>query len=168
MPVLAVRRAQAARFAAVLLLSLVGQSKQVNTLAVAKAQLSSVGSPCVVLAKLPLSIGFGDGTPMKSVYSQEAAIRGVLRGAKVWLCGPAMLSQSLDADSLRSAIESHQTLLFEQIRFETPALKRADVLITDSHAAISRKHNWRVQVEQTNGVWRVAHAIESQDSLFRE
>lgn len=168
MLVLAVGRARAARFAGVILLSLFGQSTQLDGLAVARAQLSSDGSRCVVLPKLPLSVGFGDGSPMKSVYSREEAIRDVLRGAKGWLCGPAMTSQLLNADSLRSAIENHQTLLFEQIRFETPELKRADVLITDSHAAISRKHNWRVEIERANGTWHVAHAVEAPASLFSE
>lgn len=163
---LTVRRARAARFAVVLLLSLFGQSTQANTLGVAEAQLSGAGSPCIVLAKIPLSIGFGDSTQMKSVHSADAAVRDVLRGAKSWLCSSAAVSQSLDADSLRSAIEQHQTLLFEQIRFDSRELKRADVLISDSQAAINRRYSWRVQVELVNGAWRVAQANEAPSSLF--
>lgn len=168
MAYLTVGRARAARFAAVLVLALLGQSKQGNTLAVANAQLSNAASRCVVLPKLPLSVGFSDSTLLKGQPSTDVAIRDVLRGAKNWLCRSATTSQSLQAESLRSAIEQHQTLMFEEIRFDTHQFKRADVLITDSRFAIKRKHSWRVQVEHANGTWRVAHAIEAPSSLFSE
>jgi hypothetical protein len=162
-----VGRARAAKFAAILLLSLVGRSA-VHDSAVARAQPSAAASQCIVLPNLPLSIGFADGTPIKSLKAQDVAIRDVLRGVKSWLCGPATTSQFLVADSLRSAIEQHQTLVFDQIRFDTQQPKQAHVLLTDSRIAISRRHSWQVQVDHVTGTWKVSKASDAPSSLFIE
>jgi hypothetical protein len=162
-----VARTRAAKVAAFLLLLLLGQSKQANHLAVASAQPSGASSPCVVLPKLPLSVGFIDSQPMQSSQMPDLAIREVLRGVKGWLCGPATMSQSLYADSLRSALEQHQTLLFEQVRFDTRQYKLAHVLLTDSRVTgDDDRHTWHVRVALTNGSWKVLHASEAPPALF--
>lgn len=168
MPYLRVGRARAAKLAGVLLLSVVGASGRVDHVATAHAQPAGAGSQCIVLPNLPLSIGFADHSVMKSSQAQDKAIREVLRGVKSWLCGPAALSPFLSADSLRSAIELHQTLLFHQIRFDTHQPRQAHVLLTDSRIADDRRHNWRVQVDRAGDVWRVSNASEAPASLFRE
>jgi hypothetical protein len=160
--------ARAAKVAALLLLSLAGQSVPMHQSATAHAQPSGAGAQCIVLPNLPLSVGFADRTSMKSLQAQDNVIREVLRGVKSWLCGPAALSPFLFADSLRSAIELHQTLLFDQVRFDTNNPKQAHVLLTDSRVAIGRKHTWKVQVDRAGNVWRVSNASDAPDSLFRE
>jgi hypothetical protein len=160
------KHAGALKFTGFLLLVLLGQTEQAQ-LSVASAQPSTVGSPCVVLPKLPLSVGFVDSLPMTSAQLPDGAIRGVLRGVKSWLCGPAMTSQSLYADSLRNAIEEHQTLLFEQIRFDTRQFKQAHVLVTDSRVSgDDDRHTWHVRVELSNGAWKVMHASEAPPAMF--
>ena len=168
MPYPRIGRARAAKCAAVLLLSLVGQSSHWNHSGTAHAQPSGAGSQCIVLPNLPLSVGFADRSTMKNLQAQDNVIRQVLRGVKNWLCGPAALSPFLFADSLRSAIELHQTLLFDQIRFDTNQPRQALVLLTDSRVAIGRKHTWKVQVDRAGGVWRVSNASDAPASLFRE
>lgn len=161
------RPARALKFTAFLLLVLLGQTEQISQRSVARAQPSTAGSPCVVLPKLPLSVGFIDSLPMTAAQLPDGAIRGVLRGVKSWLCGPATTSQSLYADSLRAAIEGHQTLLFEQIRFDTRQFKLAHVLVTDSRVSgDDDRHTWHVRVELSNGAWKVMHASEAPPALF--
>jgi hypothetical protein len=162
-----VARVRAAKCAAFLLLVLLAQSKQTHSLPVASAQPSGDASRCVVLPKLPLSVGFIDSQPMQSSQMPDLAIREVLRAAKGWLCGPATMSQSLYADSLRSALEQHQTLLFEQIRFDTRQYKLAHVLVTDSRVTgDDERHTWHVRVALTNGSWKVLHASEAPPTLY--